>query len=108
MSIIQWNIRGIKANKEQIRVLFRETEASVICLQETKLGEDAVNLGMNYVFHRSNPPFGIRAQGGVGFVVRKSMNHKAIVLNSILQACAIQIYTYQMAYPLLLVFASRS
>ena len=35
MSIIQWNIRGIKANKEQIRVLFRDSNAAVISLQET-------------------------------------------------------------------------
>ena len=93
MSIIQWNIRGIRANKEQIRVLFRDTNAFVICLQETKLGEDFINLGMNYVFYRSSPPIGIRAQGGVGFVVRRSVKHRVIDIDSVLQACAIQIYT---------------
>ena len=92
MSITQWNIRGIRANKEQIRVLFRDTDASVICLQETKLGEGPLNPGINYVFYRSPPFIGIRAQGGTGFVVRKSVNHRVIPLNSILQACAIQIF----------------
>ena len=50
MSIIQWNICGIRANQEHIRVLFKETGASVICLQETKLGESPLNPGINYVF----------------------------------------------------------
>ena len=92
MSIIQWNIRGIRANQEQIRVLFRDADAAVICLQETKLGEAPFNPGINYVFYRSPPFIGIRAQGGTGFVVRKSVNHRVIPLNSMLQACAIQIF----------------
>ena len=90
MSIIQWNIHGIRANQEQIRILFRVADASVICLQETKLGEGPLNPGINYVFYRS-PFIGIRAQEGTGFVVRKSVNHRIISLNSILQAGAIQI-----------------
>ena len=92
MSIIQWNIRGIRANQKPIEVFFRDADASVICLQETKLGEGPLNPGINYVFYRSPPFIGIRAQGGTGFVVRKSVNHKVILLDSILQACAIQIY----------------
>ena len=92
MSIIQWNIRGFSANKEQIRVLFRDSDAAVICIQETKLGEDTPNLGVNFDFYRSPPFIGLRAQGGTGFVVRKSVNHRVLNLNTILQACAIQIY----------------
>ena len=93
MSIVQWNIRGLKANREQIRVLLRDAGASIMCLQETKIGEESVNLGVNYSFYRSPPYIGARAQGGTGFVVHKSVNHKSVPLNTILQACAIQIFT---------------
>ena len=93
MSIIQWNIRGIRSNKEQIRVLFRDINAAVICLQETKLGEEAINFGHNFKFYRSPPFVDARAQGGTGFVVRSSLNHRAISLTTPLQACAIQIFT---------------
>ena len=70
MSIVQWNIRGIRANQEQIRVLFRDADAAVICLQETKLAEAPLNPGINYVFYRSRTFIGIRAQGSTGFMVR--------------------------------------
>ena len=93
MSLIQWNIRGIKTNKEQVRILFREANVKAVCLQETKLGNESINMGVNYTLHRSPPCIGEHAHGGTGFVVLKSINHKLIHLDSILQACAIQIYT---------------
>ena len=92
MSIIQWNIRGFLANREQIRVLFREHNIAAMCLQETKLGDQFPNIGSNYTFYRS-PLIGVRAQGGTGIMVHKAMNHRSVHLNTVLQANAIQIFT---------------
>ena len=93
MSIIQWNIRGFNANREQVKVLFKNHDVSAFSIQETKLGNYSVNFGLNYAFHRSPPYVGARAQGGTCIIVRKSINHKYIPLNTILQACAIQVFT---------------
>ena len=93
MSIIQWNIRGFSARREQVKVLLRDHNASVICLQETKLGEISLNIGLNYAFHRSPPFIGARAQGGTGIFIHKSMNCKVLQLNSVLQASAVQVFT---------------
>ena len=72
MALLQWNIRGFVSNREQVRVLFKE---------------------YNYSFYRSPPLIGVRAQGGTGIIVRKSVNHRVVHLNSVLQASAIQIFT---------------
>ena len=93
MSIIQWNVRGFSSNREQIKVLLRDHNASIICLQETKLGEVSPNIGLNYGFHRSPPFVGARAQGGTGFFIHKSINYRILQLNSVLQASAVEVFT---------------
>ena len=93
MALIQWNIRGFSSNREQVGILFKEHNLSAMCLQETKLGNNTPNLGRNFIFHRSPPLIGERAQGGTGIVVHKSVNHRVVQLNTVLQACAVQIFT---------------
>ena len=90
---MQRNIRGFSSNREQIRILFNEYNLAAMCLQETKLGNDTPNLGNNFHFHRSPPLIGERAHGGTGIVVHKSVNFRAVQLNTVLQACAVQIFT---------------
>ena len=82
MSLVQWNIRGFSANREQVRVLFKEHNLSAICLQETKLGDSSPNFGSNYAFYRSPPLIRERAQGGTGIIVRRSVNYRVVQLNS--------------------------
>ena len=57
------------------------------------LGENSPNIGINFAFYRSPPMAGARAHGGVGIVVHRSVNQRAFQLNSVLQACAVQIFT---------------
>jgi len=35
--LLQWNIRGLQANREELELLISQTHPSVICLQETFL-----------------------------------------------------------------------
>ena len=84
MALLQWNIRGFVSNREQVRVLFKEYNLSAMCIQETKLGDHAPNLGFNYSFYRSPPLIGVRAQGGTGIIIRKSVNHRVVHINSVL------------------------
>ena len=85
MALCQWNMRGFQSNREQVRILFKENDLAVLCLQETKLGNVTPNCGHNFSFHRSPPPpAGERAHGGTCIIVAKSLPHKIIELNSIL------------------------
>ena len=92
MSSIQWNCRSIATSAEELKILFRDTDAKIMSLQETKIGDKFYNPGMNYTFHRSPPLQGERAQGGTGFIIHRSIRYSTIHLNTVLQACAIQIY----------------
>ena len=93
MALCQWNIRGFQANREQVRILFKEYNLVALCLQETKLGTVSPNCGHNFSFHRSTPPpVGIRAHGGTCIIAAKSFPQKEVQLNTTLQACAVQIF----------------
>ena len=72
--------------------MLRDTDAKIVCLQETKLGDKPYNPGLQYNFHKSPPLPGVRAQGGTGFITHKSIKCKSINLNTVLQACAIEIH----------------
>ena len=74
-------MRGFLANREQVRILFREHNLAAMCIQETKLADQVPNIGYDYAFYRSPPLIGIRAQGGTAIVVKKSVNHKILHLN---------------------------
>ena len=57
------------------------------------LGDASPKISPNYAFYRSRPLAGVRAQGGVGIIISKAVNHKVININTVLQACAIQMFT---------------
>ena len=76
---------------ENLKILFRDSQAKIICLQETKIGDRPYNPGLNYHFYRSPPRPADRAQGGTGFIINKSVKCNTIQLDTELQACAIQI-----------------
>jgi len=41
-NILQWNIRGLQANKEELDMLFSHIRPSIVCLQETFLKENKI------------------------------------------------------------------
>ena len=93
MSIIQWNMRGFSANREQIRILFKEHNVAAMCVQETKLGDQTPNVGSSYTLYRSLPLIGVRAEGGTCIIVHNSTSHRMLQLNSVLQGTTVKIFT---------------
>ena len=89
--IIQWNIRGLRANGDEIAVLKRDFDFDILCLQETQLGSVPYNPGLNYAFYQSVPPPGQRAHGGTGIIINRRISHKEVVLRSTLQTTAIKV-----------------
>ena len=84
-NILQWNCRGIRSKIEELRVLINSSSAKVICLQETKLGEEDLFLGHSYKFYKSIPPPGNRAKGGCGIIVQSDVHHSLLSLRANLQ-----------------------
>ena len=47
-SFLQWNIRGLRANREDLSVLLADTDPTAVCLQETFLTSDKTMKFNNY------------------------------------------------------------
>ena len=89
--ILQWNCRGLRTHSEHLKVLIRDHDPAIICLQETKLGNETYNPGLNYDMYCSPPPVGDRAKGGAAIIVKKSVQHTSVPLQTPLQAVAVNI-----------------
>ena len=83
-NILQWNCRGLRAHSEQLKVLKRDHNPSIICLQEIKLGNENYHPGLNYSMYCSPPPISDRAKGGAAVIVKKSIQHSQISLQTTL------------------------
>ena len=88
--ILQWNCRGLRSRAEELKVLIHDHNPGIICLQETKLGNHSFNPGLNYIIYNSVPPLNDRAKGGAAIILKKSLQHSVLALNTNLQAVAIQ------------------
>ena len=91
MSFLQWNCKGLRSRSEQFKVLLHDCNPGVVCLQETQLGNEVYNPGLNYAMYTSVPPPGNRAHGGAAIIVKKSLQHSPITLNTMLQAVAVTV-----------------
>lgn len=90
-SLIQWNCRGLSANRPELDILTQITNASVICLQETLLKDDKYNIN-NFTPHHKLGTIDTegRAHGGVSIFVRDSIKQYRIHLVSPMQAVAVR------------------
>ena len=92
-SILQWNIRGLRGNAEELKVLLSEHDPGIFCLQETMLNSISYNVGMNYKFYGSIPEANNinRARGGSAIVIKSNVSHDYIPLDTTLQAVAVRV-----------------
>ena len=88
---LQWNCRGLRARSEALKVLIHDHNPGIVCLQETMLGTDNFNPGLNYNIFDCAAPAGGRAHGGAAVIIKKSLQHSLINLNTSLQAVALRV-----------------
>jgi len=81
-TFLQWNIRSIQANREELQVLFRDCNPSVVCIQETLL-KDTSNVGFrnHSLYHCPGTENNGTFHGGVAILVNNSVAHKSVPLN---------------------------
>ena len=92
-NILQWNIRGLRGNFEDLKIILNERNPSVTCLQETMLNSISYNAGLNYKFYGSIPELSAdnRAKGGAAIIVKSNVSHDYVPLRTVLQAVAIKV-----------------
>ena len=89
--ILQWNCKGLRSRAEHLKVLLREANPGVVCLQEIQLGLEKFNPGLDYEIFTCTPPVGDRAHGGAAIIINKSLECTPLALNTDLQAVALKI-----------------
>ena len=56
-SFLQWNIRGLRANREDLYILLAYADPTAVCLQETFLIADKTMKFNNYTTYCNAGPF---------------------------------------------------
>ena len=88
---LQWNIRGLQANREELDMLLSHIQPSVICLQETFLKENKTTFKGYSSFHSFAPEINGTPHGGSAILVSSSVPHTQLNLHTSLQAVTIRV-----------------
>ena len=88
--IIQWNVRGLRANFEELRLLCYQYNPQIVALQERQLRKDKItNLTGFSGLTKSSPVD--NATGGITSYINKSVLFSEIKLDTDLQAVAVSV-----------------
>lgn len=89
--IIQWNIRGIKADLDELILLISNQLPDVVCLQETFLKEnDTLNI-KNYSLYNYINKQTEKNSRGTTIIINNKIAHKEIKLQTNMQAIAVSV-----------------
>ena len=81
-NLVQWNIRGVKSNFEELKLLLHKSNVPIVALQDCKLGEEQLSL-WGYTLLRGDCPAGEAA-----LLINQRVVHTELTLNSLLHATA--------------------
>jgi ribonuclease HI len=90
-SIIQWNCRGLKANFDEVSLLLSQHNPIAFCLQETFLKENDDISFKHYNIYNKIFTGGEKASGGVSVIINNRVPHRALTLETNLQAVAVSV-----------------
>ncbi len=90
-SIIQWNCRGIKPNRDEISLLISDYNPTAICLQETYLKDTDTISFKGYCMYSTFSANAERASGGVSILINERTPHRQLDINTNLQAVAVSV-----------------
>ena len=91
-TILQWNIRGFRANIAELKIVLHDKNSSVVCLQEIKMKDsDDCSLKGYDGYSKCNTAINDSPTGGVAVLVKRGVPHKEITLRTTLQAVAVTV-----------------
>ena len=85
-NLVQWNIRGVKSNIEELKLLMllNKSNVGIVALQDCKLGEEQFSL-RGYTLHVLK---GDRPAGEAALLINQWVVHTELTLNSPIHATA--------------------
>ena len=91
-TLLQWNCRGLKANRSDIDLLISKYNPAAICIQETLIHQTSFPI-RGYVSHDlfASTDNNGRPHGGVALLVHSRYPQQEIDLNTTLQAVAVRV-----------------
>jgi len=94
--LMQWNLRGLQANREELNLLISSFNPALAALQETKIGPNHNINYQNYSFHNCpGPEINGIYHGGAAVIIKNSIPHTHIPLQTNLQATAARVTTFK-------------
>ena len=87
---IQWNVRGLRANFEELRLLCNQYNPQAVAVQECQLRKDNI-IDLTVFSGITKSSSGDNATGGVTLYINKSVLFSEIELNTDLQAVAVRV-----------------
>ena len=88
--VVQWNVRGLRANFEELRLLCNHYNPQVVAVQEFQLRKDKI-MNLTVFSGLTKSSSGDNATGGVTLYINKSVLFSEIELNTDLQAVAVRV-----------------
>jgi ribonuclease HI/uncharacterized protein YjgD (DUF1641 family) len=91
-SVLNWNMRGYYTNINELKVIVNDFIPTFITLQETKLKQNNINFNNYTTYIKNKTCFqDVIASGGVMTLINKNVHSKSLLLDTNLQALAVQI-----------------
>ena len=106
LTLLNWNIQGIRAKHQELSSILSERQVSVACLQETILGDANWQPGKRYKIEKS-PHIGGEQNRGVAIMLHSSLQYSRVPLNTTLEAVAVKILSNKQ-YTICSLYLSRN
>jgi hypothetical protein len=94
-TLIQWNMRGLRANYSELEILMDTFRPVAFCLQELLVPDSYLFQNRQYTLLKKLPDTdsssNTRPHGGAGILIRKDIAYSAVPVNSHLQVVACRI-----------------
>ena len=81
-NLVQWNVRGLRSNYEELKLLLNKTYTPIVALQDCKMGEEQLS-PRGYALLKGNCPAGEAA-----LLIIQRVVHTELTLNSTLHSVA--------------------
>lgn len=80
IKVIQWNLKGYINNFDELTILINNINPDIICLQETNLPFNSINIICNkqYIGYFTNLPHNLNAKQGIGILVKRHLPHSLL------------------------------
>ena len=88
--IIQWNVRGLLRNLDDVQELLHKHSPKVLCVQETHLKSKHTNFLRSYIIFRKDRDDAMASSGGVAVVVSQGVACTHLPLQTSLEAVAVR------------------